>query len=211
MGGGLACLAPGGPGRGWQCASAVGRTGACDRRSPVSVVFALELNGLADCPSPGTTSGCRRDESVGAQGPAAACFEIDREYFFLNSARGRRSESRSADSCGRRLGPDARCPGLQQFMIAKVELGARVLHRSPLRRAPVAPSAQRQDHAQRPRVISLALARMACNRTARRRMRRRLLELKSNTQIFFKPFGALPAHGASVRRFSPAIHTHTQG
>ena len=28
------------------------------------------------------------------------------------------------------------------------ELGARVLRRSPLRRAPVAPSAQRQNHAQ---------------------------------------------------------------
>ena len=38
-----------------------------------------------------------------------------------------------------------------------------------------------------------------------------LLELKSNTQIFSEPFGALPAHGASVRRSSPAIQTHTQG
>ena len=76
----------------------------------------------------------------------------ERRIFSTNSASGRDTESRSAGSCGSGLGPDARCPGLQRFMITKDELGARVLHRSPLRRAPVAPSAQRQDHAQRPRV-----------------------------------------------------------
>jgi hypothetical protein len=76
----------------------------------------------------------------------------ERRIFSTNSASGRETESRSAGSRGSGLGADARCPGLQQFMIAKDELGARVLHRSPLRRAPVAPSAQRQDHAQRPRV-----------------------------------------------------------
>ena len=76
----------------------------------------------------------------------------ERRIFSTNSASGQETESRSAGSRGSGLGADARCPGLQRFMITKDELGARVLHRSPLRRAPVAPSAQRQDHAQRPRV-----------------------------------------------------------
>ena len=81
MGGSLACLAPGGPGGGgWQCASAVGRGRNIGLAIPMlSVVFPLELNGSASWPCPGTTSGYRRDESGGPQGPAVARFEIERE------------------------------------------------------------------------------------------------------------------------------------
>src|SRR6478672_3977753 len=57
----------------------------------------------------------------------------ERRIFSDNSASGRDTESRSAGSRGSGLGADARCPGLQRFMITKDELGARVLHRSPLR------------------------------------------------------------------------------
>jgi hypothetical protein len=84
--------------------------------------------------------------------PSRAISRKNARIFSTNSASGRETESRSAGSRGSGLGADARCPGLQRFMITKDELGARVLHRSPLRRAPVALSAQRQDHAQRPRV-----------------------------------------------------------
>ena len=86
----------------------------------------------------------------------------ERRIFSTNSASGRETESRSAGGRGSGLGADARSQ-VAAFMITKDELGAQVLHRSPLRRAPVAPSAQRQDHAQRPRVNEA--------RTRRARMR----------------------------------------
>ena len=69
MAGGLACLAPGGPGRGWQCASAVGRGRSIGLAIPMlSVVFPLELNGSGSWPRPGTTSGYRRDALGRPQG-----------------------------------------------------------------------------------------------------------------------------------------------
>jgi hypothetical protein len=86
-GGGLANLAPGGPGRGWQCASAAGKGRSIGLAIPMlSVVFPLELNGSAGWPCPGTTSGYRRDESVGPQGPAAACIKSGETFRTIRRA-----------------------------------------------------------------------------------------------------------------------------
>ena len=154
-----ACGGPGpasppvGRGRGLRGARrAVGRTGACDWQSPGLRCIPIGIRRVgrpvrvrSDDRPIRVRSNDRPNDRHRSDGAFERCFST-------NSARGRHSESRSADSCGRGLGPDARCPGLQQFMIAKDELGARVLRRSPLRRTPVAPSAQWQDHARRSQV-----------------------------------------------------------